>query len=109
MTPLVPRDQAARRFAVTVRRLDRYEAFGLIRVIRSEGVEGYTPEDVRKLGSIVSLQRDLGINLAGVDAVLRLKARIDVMHRYLFELANEFPDLLESSDDAGASRPAASP
>ena len=94
--PIIPRDEAAERLAVPVRVLIRYEARGLVRVARDGGVEGYEPAEIRRLGSIVSYQRDLGINLAGVEAVLKLRAHLADVHRQLHDLAARLHDALEA-------------
>ncbi|HMB05555.1 MAG TPA: MerR family transcriptional regulator, partial [Isosphaeraceae bacterium] len=71
--PITPRDQVAEHFAVPVRVLIRYEACGLVRPVRQGVVEGYGPAEIRRLWTILSFQRDLGINLAGVEAILKLR------------------------------------
>ena len=47
------------------------------------GVEGYGPAEIRRLWTIVSFQRDLGINLAGVEAILKLRDHLADVHRRL--------------------------
>src|SRR4051812_38971026 len=74
--PIIPRDEVARRLAVPARLLVRYEARGLVRAVKEGPVEGYAPAEVRRLWSIVSYQRDLGINLAGVEALLKLREQL---------------------------------
>jgi MerR family transcriptional regulator/heat shock protein HspR len=98
--PIIPREQVARELAVSVRRLAVYESHGLIRAVRQGGVEGYGPEEVRRVWSIVSYQRDLGINLAGVEAVLKLRDHLGAVHRRLDALAR---DLREALADGAAS------
>ncbi|HEX8200143.1 MAG TPA: chaperone modulator CbpM [Isosphaeraceae bacterium] len=91
---IIPRDQVAQNFAVPARLLIRYEARGLVRA-RSDGeVEGYGPEEIRRLWTILSLQRDLGINLAGVEAVLRLRAHVDELHQKLGVLVTHLREAL---------------
>ncbi|MBY0395670.1 MAG: MerR family transcriptional regulator, partial [Thermoleophilia bacterium] len=86
---MIPRDEAARALAVTVEVLERYESEGLVRVLRADGVEGYGPAEVRRLWTIVSCQRDLGINLAGVEAILKLRDHMADVHRRLDALAEQ--------------------
>ncbi|MFO0952220.1 MAG: chaperone modulator CbpM [Isosphaeraceae bacterium] len=95
---LIPRDEVARRFQVDSRILVRYEERGLIRAVASEGVEGYEPGQVRRLWTVLSCQRDLGINLAGVEAVLRLRDHLADVHRQLEALARRLEDDLGSQD-----------
>jgi MerR family transcriptional regulator, heat shock protein HspR len=94
--PILSREQVAERFAVPARVLIRYERRGLVRVIREGHTEGYTPDQVRRLWTIVSLQRELGVNLAGVEAILQLRSQVDEVHRRLKTLTNE---LLNAFDE----------
>jgi MerR family transcriptional regulator/heat shock protein HspR len=80
---IIPRDQVAEHFAVPSRILIRYEARGLVHPVREGETEGYGPDEIRRLWTILSLQRDLGINLAGVEAILRLRAHVDELHQKL--------------------------
>ncbi len=95
-SPLLPREQVAERFAVSPTILIRYEARGLIQPLREGPVEGYGPAEIRRLWTILSLQRDLGINLAGVEAILKLRAHMDQVHRELTRFAEEFREALEA-------------
>ena len=101
---IIPRDQVAEQFAVSPTLLIRYEARGLIRAVRQGETEGYGPDEIRRLWTILSLQRDLGINLAGVEAVLRLRAHVDEMHRRLDTLVVRLHEALDADlgtdDDA---------
>ena len=69
--PIIPRDHVARELSVSPRVLVRYESLGLVRVVRDGETEGYEPAQIRRLWTIVSYQRDLGVNLAGVEVILR--------------------------------------
>jgi MerR family transcriptional regulator, heat shock protein HspR len=61
--------------------LRMYEARGLIEPHRSpKGTRLYSQEDVEKLRRIQEMTADLGLNLAGVERVLRLEEEIDDMH-----------------------------
>jgi len=92
----------AEHLAVPTRLLIRYEARGLVRAVREGSVIGYEPSEVRRLWTILSLQRDLGINLAGVEAVLKLRAHLDEVHHRLRTLADELREALEADADATA-------
>jgi MerR family transcriptional regulator, heat shock protein HspR len=96
--PIIPRDEAAERLAVPVRVLIRYEARGLVRVARDGSVEGYEPAEIRRLGSIVSYQRDLGINLAGVEAVLKLRDHLAEVHHRLGATVRRLREALEGDE-----------
>jgi MerR family transcriptional regulator/heat shock protein HspR len=100
--PIIPRDVVARRLGVTERALIRYEARGLVRSVREGDVEGYEPAEVRRAWAVVSYQRDLGINLAGVEAVLKLRDHLADVHRRLNALATQ---LLQALDEPPAPDP----
>ena len=60
--------------------LRMYEARGLIEPKRSpKGTRLYSQEDVEKLRRIQEMTADLGLNLAGVERVLRLEQEIEGM------------------------------
>jgi MerR family transcriptional regulator/heat shock protein HspR len=59
-----------------------YEREGLLKPSRSEGnTRLYTQEDLERLEVILSLTRDLGVNLAGVEVVLNMRRRMEEMRR----------------------------
>jgi MerR family transcriptional regulator, heat shock protein HspR len=94
---IIPRDQVAQHFAVSPRLLIRYEARGLIQAVREGPAgEGYGPETIRRLWTILSLQRDLGVNLAGVEAILRLRAHVDELHHRLIVVADRLREVLDT-------------
>ena len=101
---IIPRDQAAANLSISREVLIRYEARGLVRLVREGEVEGYDPAEIRRLWTIVSFQRDLGINLAGVETILRLRDRLEAvslqMHRFSIDLRQALDDVEAVSDDA---------
>jgi MerR family transcriptional regulator/heat shock protein HspR len=67
--------------------LRMYEARGLIEPMRSsKGTRLYSQDDVDKLRRIQEMTADLGLNLAGVERVLRLEEEIDSMHARIEEI-----------------------
>ncbi|HEV2998216.1 MAG TPA: helix-turn-helix transcriptional regulator [Solirubrobacteraceae bacterium] len=67
--------------------LRMYEARGLIEPGRSpKGTRLYSQEDVERLRRIQGMTEELGLNLAGVERVLELEARIEGMHARIEEL-----------------------
>ena len=59
-----------------------YEREGLLRPSRSEGnTRLYTDTDLERLEVILSLTRDLGVNLAGVEIILNMREKMDAMQR----------------------------
>ena len=84
-----------------------YEREGLLKPSRSEGnTRLYTDADLERLEIILSLTRDLGVNLAGVEIILNMRQKMDEMQReferffeYLRTHAREFSqsaDIAES-------------
>jgi MerR family transcriptional regulator/heat shock protein HspR len=75
-----------------------YEREGLLQPSRSEGnTRLYTDADLERLEVILSLTRDLGVNLAGVEIILNMREKMDAMQReferffaYLQQHAEEF-------------------
>src|SRR2546421_9664136 len=62
--------------------LRMYEARGLIEPKRSpKGTRLYSQEDVERLRRIQEMTAELGLNLAGVERVLRLEAEIEAMQQ----------------------------
>jgi MerR family transcriptional regulator/heat shock protein HspR len=58
--------------------LRQYEREGLIVPSRSDGnTRLYTDEDLERLEMILSLTRELGVNLAGVDIILNMRDRME--------------------------------
>jgi MerR family transcriptional regulator/heat shock protein HspR len=94
---IIPRDLVASELSVSPRMLLRYEELGLVRVVRAGTEEGYEPAQIRRLWTIVSFQRDLGVNLAGIEVILRLFDRLAEVHRRVGGLAEELRDTLEGT------------
>ena len=70
----------ATRFGVHPQTLRLYEREGLIRPPRSSGnTRLYDLETVERLEIILTLTRDLGVNLAGVEVILDLRSRLKKM------------------------------
>ena len=67
-----------------------YERLGLVEVSRSEGRRRlYSPMDIDKLRRIKTLSEDMGVNLAGVELVLKLMNRISQMENEIKRLTDE--------------------
>jgi MerR family transcriptional regulator/heat shock protein HspR len=70
--------------------LRMYEARGLIEPQRSaKGTRLYSQEDVEKLRRIQEMTAELGLNLAGVERVLRLEQEIESMHERIEQIELE--------------------
>jgi len=67
-------------------RLCLYEREGLLKPSRTEGnTRLYSEEDLEQLETILSLTRDLGVNLAGVEIILNMRRRMEQMQREMQE------------------------
>ena len=65
-----------------------YEREGFVTPKRTKRQRLYSEEDVERLGMIVRLTRELGVNKAGVEVILRLMHRLEGMHREMEEMLN---------------------
>ncbi|MBI4611846.1 MAG: MerR family transcriptional regulator [Candidatus Rokubacteria bacterium] len=64
-----------------------YERKGLIRPSRTVGrTRMYSPEDVEEIARLVRLTRDLGVNLAGAEIILKMRRRMIEMQKQIEEL-----------------------
>src|SRR6266542_6507502 len=78
---------AARLLGVHPQTLRYYERAGLINPSRSKGnIRLYSARDIERAQHIKRLIEDLGVNLAGVDVIMRLTERMREMERELEEL-----------------------
>lgn len=70
--------------------LRQYEREGLIRPSRTEGkMRLYSQRDIDRIKTVLRLTRELGVNIAGVDIILRLKERIEELESEIEELKRE--------------------
>ena len=68
----------ARMYKVHPQTLRLYEREGLLKPSRSDGnTRLYSEEDLKQLEFILSLTRDLGVNLAGIEVVLNMREKIE--------------------------------
>jgi MerR family transcriptional regulator/heat shock protein HspR len=100
----------ATQYEIHPQTLRLYEREGLLKPSRSEGnTRLYTDADLERLEVILSLTRDLGVNLAGVEIILNMREKMDAMRHeferffsYLQSHAEEFSHLIEPPPEAGA-------
>ena len=63
-----------------------YEREGLLKPSRSDGnTRMYTEEDLARLEFILSLARDLGVNISGIAIILQMRERMEYMQRQMQE------------------------
>ena len=79
--------------------LRMYEKKGLIRPSRTEGrTRMYSSEDVEEIARVIRLARDLGVNLAGIEIILKMRRR-------MVEMQQQIEDLLACLRETDGDRP----
>ena len=70
----------AQKYNIHPQTLRLYEREGLLKPSRTDGnTRLYSEEDLEQLETILSLTRDLGVNLAGVEIILNMRKKIERM------------------------------
>jgi len=93
--------EISRRYSIHPQTLRMYEREGLIQPDRTEGnTRLYGEETVERLEIILTLTRDLGVNLAGVEVILNMKERLESLQ----QRADRLVDFLKK--EAARQRPA---
>jgi MerR family transcriptional regulator/heat shock protein HspR len=83
----------AKTYDVHPQTLRLYERQGLLKPSRSEGnTRLYTDEDLERLELILNLTRELGVNLAGVEIILNMRARVEEMQKEI----RQFMELIQT-------------
>ena len=63
---------------------------------RTEGnTRIYTHEDIERLDVILSLTRDLDVNLGGVEIIFQMRKKMDAMQRQMREFVRNVNDSME--------------
>jgi MerR family transcriptional regulator/heat shock protein HspR len=71
---------AARLVNLHPQTLRHYETLGLVVPQRSRGnMRLYSPRDIERLTKITRLTQELGVNLAGVEIILRLSEQVEAL------------------------------
>ena len=77
-----------------------YEKKGLVRPGRTEGqTRMYSEDDLEEIARLLRLTRDLGVNLAGVEIILKMRRR-------MLDMQAQIEDLLQYMRDSGGETPA---
>ena len=93
---------AARMVGVQTHTLRYYESVGIIEPYRSRGnVRLYSDSDVVRLRQAKALMEDLGVNLAGVEVILRMLERMAEMQSRLEKMGADLDGLREASGETG--------
>jgi MerR family transcriptional regulator/heat shock protein HspR len=89
---------AARILSIQTHTLRYYEKIGIIEPSRSRGnIRLYSERDIARLRQVKTLMDDLGINLAGVEVILRMVQRITELQRHTEELESEVERLRQGN------------
>jgi MerR family transcriptional regulator/heat shock protein HspR len=93
----------AEQYGVHPQTLRLYEREGLLKPSRSDGnTRLYTDEDLERLEVILHLTRDLGVNLAGVEIILNMRAKMAAMQ-------GQIEEFVQSLNQELANRPRTPP
>ena len=85
---------AARMLGVHTHTLRYYEKIGIMEPSRSRGnIRLYSDSDISRLKRVKSLMDDLGVNLAGVEVILRMGERMAELQHRIGELEAELKRL----------------
>lgn len=63
-----------------------YEREGLLHPQRVGGARLYSQEDLEQIRMILNLSKELGVNRAGVDIILRMRRRYEALQREMEEM-----------------------
>ncbi len=89
---------AARMVGVPNYTLRYYEKIGIMEPSRSKGnIRLYSDRDIAFIRKVKTLIEDLGLNLAGVEVILRMTQRMTDLQRQLERLEEELTRLKESN------------
>jgi len=66
--------------------LRMYEREGFVTPHRINRQRLYSEKDVERLNLVIELTKELGVNKAGVDIILRMRGRLETMQREVAEL-----------------------
>ncbi len=89
---------AARMIGVETHTLRYYERVGIIAPKRSRGnIRLYSEEDIALLRHVKSLMDELGVNLSGVEVILRILDHMNELNKKLEGLQQELAKLKETN------------
>ena len=98
------------RYGIHPQTLRLYEREGLLKPFRSVGnTRYYSDTDLERLETILTLTREMGVNLAGVEIILNMREKMDAMQKeferffdYLRAHAGEFSQQFEDFSESEA-------
>jgi MerR family transcriptional regulator, heat shock protein HspR len=85
---------AARIVGMHAQTLRQYERVGLVAPQRTSGrIRMYSRDDIARLRQVQRLMNDLGVNLAGVEVILRMNEKMQAMESDMEELRQQLQRL----------------
>ncbi len=85
---------AARIVGMHAQTLRQYERVGLVAPKRTTGrIRMYSRADIARLRQVQRLMNDLGVNLAGVEVILRMNEKLQSMESEMEELRTQLQKL----------------
>ena len=90
----------AKMFSVHQQTIRLYEKEGLLTPKRSDGnTRLFSEEDVNRLEEIIHLTHQMGVNLAGVEMILKLQKKIEKMQKDMNKLFDKAQSELKTETD----------
>ncbi len=81
----------AEMYGIHPQTLRLYEREGLLKPSRTDGnTRLYTEEDLQRLEFILTLARDLGVNISGMAIILEMRERMEEMNRQMSTMMKDF-------------------
>ena len=91
---------AARMLGIRTQTLRYYESLGLIQPARTSGNQRvFSRRDIERVHRVRNLMEELGVNLAGIEVVLRLLARLTESENEKTQLQGEIKKLRNILDN----------
>jgi MerR family transcriptional regulator/heat shock protein HspR len=90
--PLFMISVVSRMLGVHPQTLRLYEREGLICPKRNNKQRLYSEEDIEKINFILQLTREMGVNKAGVEIILRMKERMERLQEEMDEMMDRLED-----------------
>jgi MerR family transcriptional regulator, heat shock protein HspR len=80
----------AEMYGIHPQTLRLYEREGLLKPSRTEGnTRLYTEDDLKRLEFILTLARDMGVNISGIAIILRMREQMDLMQQQMAEFVRQ--------------------
>lgn len=87
----------AEMYGIHPQTLRLYEREGLLKPSRTEGnTRLYTDEDLERLEKILELARDYGVNIAGIDMILRMHEHMDKMREQMELMQKQMQEFIRA-------------